>query len=168
MRARTIRAYVALGANLGDPQLQVRHAMDALDRIDGTRVERCSSLYRSAPVGITDQPEFINAVCAVSTELTAEQLLSALLRVERDAGRRRDGPRGGPRTLDLDLLLYGTERHNDARLTLPHPRLHERAFVLYPLMEIAPSLVIPGLGAVSDLAQACSDQRIERLPSSER
>lgn len=159
----TERAYVALGANLGDPQLQVRRAMDALNRIDATRVERCSSLYRSAPVGITDQPEFINAVCAVRTELTAEQLLAALLRVEREAGRRRDGPCGGPRILDLDLLLYGSERHSGDRMTLPHPRLHERAFVLYPLREIAPSLVIPGRGAVSELARACSDQRVERL-----
>jgi len=157
-----VHAFVALGANLGDPQAQVRAGAQALGQLPGTSVICCSSLYRSAPVGMTEQPDFINAVCEIETGLGAPALMQALLEIERAHGRRRDRP-GGPRTLDLNLLPYGDETRHEPGLTLPHPRLHERAFVLYPLHEIAPTLVIPGRGRVADLLPACAGQGIERL-----
>ena len=157
-----MRAYVALGSNLDDPAAQVRAGAQALGKLPGTRLVRCSSLYRTAPVGITEQPDFINAVCAVDTGLPAATLMQALLDIERAHGRQRDIP-GGPRTLDLDLLLYGELVCHEPGLTLPHPRLHERAFVLYPLSEIAPGLSIPGRGQVEILRAGCAGQAIERL-----
>lgn len=158
--------YVGLGANLADPVAQVRAGMTALGRLPDTRLERCSSLYRSAPVGVTDQPDFINAVCRLRTRLAPEALMQRLFGIERDAGReRRGGEPGGPRTLDLDLLLYDQRALRTPELTLPHPRLHERAFVLYPLIELAPELVIPGHGRAADLLAACTGQRVERLES---
>lgn len=157
-----MRAYVALGSNLDDPVAQVRAGARDLGKLSGTRLVRCSSLYRTAPVGVTGQPDFINAVCAVDTGLPAGTLLQALLDIERAHGRQRDIP-GGPRTLDLDLLLYGDLVRHEPGLTLPHPRLHERAFVLYPLSEIAPGLCIPGHGQVETLRAGCAGQAIERL-----
>jgi 2-amino-4-hydroxy-6-hydroxymethyldihydropteridine diphosphokinase len=157
-----VRAYVALGSNLNDPAAQVRAGVEALGKLPGTRLLCCSSLYRTAPVGVTDQPDFINAVCAVDSALPPSTLMQALLNIERAHGRQRDIP-GGPRTLDLDLLLYGDQACLGPDLTLPHPRLHERAFVLYPLSEIAPGLVIPGHGPVEALLAACAGQAIERL-----
>ena len=174
-----MRAYVALGSNLDDPAAQVRAGAQALGKLPGTRLVCCSSLYRTAPVGITDQPDFINAVCAADTSLPANALMQALLDIERAHGRQRDIPTamdggsagnagavfrpGGPRTLDLDLLLYGELVCHEPGLTLPHPRLHERAFVLYPLSEIAPGLSIPGRGQVEILRAGCAGQAIERL-----
>lgn len=155
-------AYIALGANLGRPEDTVCAALAALAGLPCSRPLRASSLYRTAPVGLTDQPDFINAVLALETALTAEALLDALLAIEADFGRRRS-VRNAARTLDLDLLLHGETRCDAARLTLPHPRLHERAFVLAPLAEIAPELVIPGHGPVRTLLAACAGQRIERL-----
>lgn len=157
-----MHAYVALGSNLNDPIAQVRRGARALDKLPDTRARRCSSLYRTAPVGITAQPDFINAVCEIDTELPAQDLLHALLAIEQTQGRIRDIP-GGPRTLDLDLLLYGDLVCHTAGLTLPHPRLHERAFVLYPLSELSPGLNIPGRGRVDKLLAACVGQAIERL-----
>ena len=157
-----MRAYVALGSNLDDPAAQLRRGAHALDKLPGTRLVRGSSLYRSAPVGLADQPDFINAVCEIDTSLIAQDLMQALLKIETANGRVRDVP-GGPRTLDLDLLLYGEMVCHEAGLTLPHPRLHERAFVLYPLVEIAPGLSIPGRGRVEALLAACAGQAIERL-----
>lgn len=157
-----MRAFVALGSNLNDPASQVRSGAQALARLPDTQLLRCSSLYRTAPVGLTEQPEFINAVCALDTALHPRSLMQALLEIERAHGRTRDRP-GGPRTLDLDLLLYGDETFQEPGLTVPHPRLHERAFVLYPLQEIAPALVIPGRGRIEDLLPACAGQGIERL-----
>jgi 2-amino-4-hydroxy-6-hydroxymethyldihydropteridine diphosphokinase len=157
-----VRAFVALGANLNDPVAQVRAGAAALDRLPDTRRISCSSLYRTAPIGRTDQPEFINAVCEIETALPARDLMQALLVIEREHGRVRDVA-GGPRTLDLDLLLYGDRVVDEPGLTVPHPRLHERAFVLYPLQEIAPGLAIPGRGRVDDLAAGCAGQGIERL-----
>jgi 2-amino-4-hydroxy-6-hydroxymethyldihydropteridine diphosphokinase len=157
-----VRAFVALGANLNDPVAQVRAGAAALDRLPDTHRIACSSLYRTAPVGRTDQPDFINAVCAIETGLPARELMQALLEIERQHGRVRDIA-GGPRTLDLDLLLYGDSVLDEPGLTVPHPRLHERAFVLYPLQEIAPGLAIPGCGRVEDLAAGCAGQGIERL-----
>ncbi len=157
-----MRAYVALGSNLDDPAAQVRAGARALDKLPGTHLVRCSSLYRTAPVGVTDQPDFINAVCALDTSTPAGALMQALLDIERAHGRQRSIP-GGPRTLDLDLLLYGELTCHEPGLTLPHPRLHERAFVLYPLSEIAPGLGIPGHGRVETLLAGCAGQMIERL-----
>lgn len=157
-----MRAYVALGSNLNDPAAQLRSGARALGKLPGTRLVRGSSLYRSAPVGLADQPDFINAVCEIDTSLTAQDLMQALLETETANGRVRDVP-GGPRTLDLDLLLYGETVCHEAGLTLPHPRLHERAFVLYPLVDIAPGLSIPGRGRAEVLLAGCAGQTIERL-----
>lgn len=158
-------AYVALGANLGDPAAAVRAALAALARIDGARLVAASSLYRTAPVGLRDQPDFINAVAALdvdATVLPAPTFLARLFAIEAAFGRVRS-VKNAPRTLDLDLLLYGDARRDDPALTLPHPRLAERAFVLAPLAEIAPALEIAGLGRVADLLGGVAGQRIERL-----
>ena len=157
------RAYIGLGSNLDDPATQIRAGMTALARLAETRVEACSSLYRSAPVGRQDQPDFVNAVCRVRTGLAPVALMQNLLEIESAQGRVRQGDKGGPRTLDLDLLLYGAEAIHSAALTVPHPRLHERAFVLYPLHEIEPDLVIPGRCALHELLSACAGQRVEKL-----
>ena len=157
-----MQVYVALGSNLDDPVAQVRAGAQALGKLPGTQLVCCSSLYRTAPVGVTEQPDFINAVCEADTSMPAGAFLRALLDIERAQGRQRDIP-GGPRTLDLDLLLYGELVSHEPGLTLPHPRLHERAFVLYPLSEIAPGLSIPGRGLVESLFAGCAGQAIERL-----
>lgn len=157
-----VRAFVALGSNLQDPAAQVRAGVRDLAGTPETRVVSASSLYRTAPVGLVEQPDFINAVCELETGLPAAGLLQALLEIERRHGRVRDIP-GGPRTLDLDLLLYGEQVCHETGLTLPHPRLHERAFVLYPLQEIAPGLDVPGRGRIEDLLAGCRGQTIERL-----
>jgi len=159
-----IRAYVALGANLGDPRATISAALTALADIAATAVVARSSLYQTAPVGLKHQPDFINAVAAVDTALTPLALLEALFALEARFGRSRSLP-NAPRTLDLDLLLHGDTLVVGARLTLPHPRLHERAFVLAPLAEIAPCCEIPGRGSVTDLLEGCRDQRIVRLAS---
>lgn len=148
-------AFVAIGGNLGDARATVLRAMDDLDALPQTRVGARSSLYRSAPVDATG-PDFINAVVAIDTALTPHELLAALQRIELDAGRERPY-RNAPRTLDLDLLLYGDEVLDTPLLTLPHPRMTQRAFVLRPLAEIAPGRVSP-----EALAQV-ADQPIARL-----
>ena len=163
------RCYVALGANLGEPIATVRAAISALRELPGAQLVSASSLYRTAPVGLKHQPDFINAVVAIDGVLPAptdaKALLQALFRIEEKFGRQREpsGARNLARTLDLDLLLYGNQISDDPALTLPHPRMHERAFVLAPLAEIAPELMIPGRGSVKDLLAQCSDQRITRL-----
>ncbi len=143
-------AFVGLGSNLADPLVQVRQALMELESIPGTRVTARSSLYRTSPVGYLEQPDFINAVASVQSTLRPQALLSALLAIENRHGRRR-AMRDAPRTLDLDLLLYGEEVLEEHGLTLPHPRLHERAFVLAPLAEIAPGAMVPGRGLVQEL-----------------
>ncbi len=155
-------AYVALGANLGNPAATVLAAIGALANLDQSRVVHTSSLYRSAPVGITAQPEFINAVAALETTLAPEALLDALLEVEQRFGRTR-AEKNGPRTLDLDLLLYNQLELDLPRLTLPHPRLHLRAFVLLPLAEIAPNLHLPKRGTIAAWLPAVANQGISRL-----
>jgi 2-amino-4-hydroxy-6-hydroxymethyldihydropteridine diphosphokinase len=157
------RAYIGLGSNLDEPATQIRAGMAALARLAETRVEACSSLYRSAPVGRQDQPDFVNAVCRVRTGLAPAALMHDLLEIESRHGRERRGEKGGPRTLDLDLLLYGHEAIHSAALTVPHPRLHERAFVLYPLSELEPDLVIPGHGSVRELLAGCAGQRVQKM-----
>lgn len=155
-------AYVALGANLDDPAATVRAAFAALANLPDSRIVHCSSLYRTAPVGLADQPEFINAVAELETALAPEALLDALLEIEQRFGRIRT-ERNGPRTLDLDLLLYDDQCVDLPRLTLPHPRLHLRAFVLQPLAEIAPDLEIPGRGTVAAWLPAVATQGIVKL-----
>ncbi len=155
-------AYVALGANIGEPARTVRAAFDALAGLAGVRLAAASSLYRTAPVGLTDQPDFINAVACLETDLAPEALLAALFAVEARFGRRR-GAKNGPRSLDLDLLLYDDRVLHVPGLTLPHPRLHLRAFVLAPLAEIAPGLALPGRGTVAAWLPAVALQAIERL-----
>jgi len=155
-------AYVALGANIGDPAATVVSALAALAGLPESRVLRTSPLYRTAPVGLRNQPDFINAAAALETALGAEVLLDALLDLEVRFGRRRRD-RNGPRTLDLDLLLYDDSEIDLPRLTLPHPRLHLRAFVLRPLAEIAPDLTIPGRGSVAAWLPAVATQGIVRL-----
>jgi len=156
------RAYIGIGANLGDAVRQVREAIDALDRLPHTRLAAASSLYRTAPVGYLDQPDFINAVAAVDTELDPYALLAALHEVEQRFGRERPF-KDAPRTLDLDVLLYDDRVSADPVLTLPHPRMHERAFVLAPLTEIAGDCVIPGRGPASEWLARCTGQAIARL-----
>jgi len=155
-------AYLALGSNLDDPAAQVKSAMTALEALPLTRVLKCSSLYRSAPVGYLDQPDFINAVVQVETGLAPHALLDAMLALEQARGRTREFA-NAPRTLDLDLLLYDDRVLHEHGLTLPHPQMHRRAFVLQPLLEIAPDCMIPGLGAAADAAEHCIDQQLEKL-----
>ena len=155
-------AYVALGANLGDPAATLRAAFGALANLPESRVVRCSSLYRTAPVGNIQQPEFINAVAKLETTLAPESLLDALLEIETRFGRLR-AEKNGPRTLDLDLLLYNNQQMDLPRLSLPHPRLHLRAFVLYPLAEIAPELQLPGRGSLAAWLPAVAIQGIAKL-----
>jgi len=155
-------AYVGLGSNLEDPLSQIRQALVQLDSIPGTRVVARSSFYRTAPVGLLEQPDFINAVASVQTTLKPQALLAALFAVENRQGRRRT-IRNAPRTLDLDLLLYGEKIFDIEGLTLPHPRLHERAFVLAPLAEIAPGTIIPGRGRVEDLLARVDCNGVNRI-----
>jgi 2-amino-4-hydroxy-6-hydroxymethyldihydropteridine diphosphokinase len=145
------RAYVGLGANLGDREATIRQALELLAGEDGIEVLAVSTLRETDPVGVEDQPRFLNGAAALETTLRPGALLEVLLGVERVLGRVRDGVRFGPRTIDLDLLLYDDETVDDLGLTVPHPRLHERRFALEPLAELAPGLAIPGRGRVSDL-----------------
>ena len=139
-------AYVSLGSNLGEREVTIRRAAELIG------ATRLSSLRETEPWGFENQPRFVNAAATVETELSARELLDVLLAVERDLGRDRgSGPRYGPRTIDLDLLLYGSEKSDLPALQLPHPRLHERLFVLLPLAELAPDLVVPGKETVADL-----------------
>ncbi len=155
-------AFVGLGSNLTDPVVQVSRALDALGNLPQTRVVRRSSLYRSAPVDYLEQPDFINAVAQLETELLPRALLDELLALEHECGRTREF-RNAPRTLDLDALLYDDLVHHEHGLTIPHPQMHLRAFVLQPLLEIAPDCVIPGIGTASEAALLCAGQTLERL-----
>jgi 2-amino-4-hydroxy-6-hydroxymethyldihydropteridine diphosphokinase len=156
------RAFIALGSNLQDPVAQVQCAFTEIAGLPGTTLMRHSSLYRTAPVGYDNQPDFINAAAEISTTLEPEHLLSALLSLETRHGRERPFP-NAPRVLDLDLLLYDDLTMATPELTLPHPRITDRGFVLLPLAEIAPEMEIPGKGRVSDLAAQCPDQGVEKL-----
>lgn len=161
------RAYIALGANLADPVTQLQAALARLQQIPGITLAQCSSFYRTAPIGLAGQPDFINAVAALNTTLSPLQLLTTLLQVEQEFGRVRL-QKNGPRTLDLDLLLYDdlvlTYREpSEPELILPHPRLHLRAFVLVPLAEIAPDLPLPERGSVTAWLPAVANQDIHKL-----
>jgi len=156
------RAFIGLGANLGDPRRQIRAALAALEKIPATRLTGQSSFYLSAPLGYTAQPDFVNAVAQIRTELAPRALLNALLEIERSLGRSRSHA-NAPRTLDLDLLLYDGTVIDEPGLRVPHPRMHTRAFVLAPLAEIAPGIDIPGQGPIAPLLAACAGQAIEKL-----
>lgn len=155
-------AYVGLGSNLDDPERQVNRAFDLLENIESTSLVARSSLYRSAPFGSVAQPDFINAVACLRSRLEPRALLNELHDIERSSGRKR-GVRWGPRTLDLDLLAFGDQEIDQPGITLPHPGIAERNFVLLPLIEIAPTLVIPGLGCVSDVAVERDEPKISRI-----
>ena len=155
--------YLGIGSNLNNPLAQVRQAFAALQSMPDSRLVAQSSLYRSTPMGPAGQPEYINAVACVETRLSADALLDVLQAIESAQGRVRSGERWGPRTLDLDVLLYGDEIISSVRLTVPHPGLQQRNFVLYPLHELAPQLQIPGLGDLGVLVAHCSANGLERI-----
>lgn len=154
-------AYVGIGANLGDARANVRDALARLDAYPGCRVAKASGCWRTAPIDSSGD-DYINAVAAVDTDLDAHALLAALMDIEQAHGRERPY-RNAPRTLDLDVLLYGDATIATPTLTVPHPRMHERAFVLAPLLEIAPEVVIPGRGPAADFLPGVADQAIVKL-----
>lgn len=157
-------AFVGLGGNLGDAVATLRSAVQALAGLPETRLLKASSLYRTPAWGLEQQADFINGVALLETRLQARRLLEALLSVERDFGRERGGElRWGPRTLDLDLLLYGDAVIGEPGLQVPHPHLHERAFALVPLLEIAPDILIPGQGPARDALSSLDTSAIESL-----
>ncbi|RYE72695.1 MAG: 2-amino-4-hydroxy-6-hydroxymethyldihydropteridine diphosphokinase, partial [Oxalobacteraceae bacterium] len=153
--------YIGIGANLGDARGNVLDALARLARMDGGMLLHTSSMYRTAPIDSSGD-DYINAVACLDTSLTAQELLAALQAIEQAHGRERPY-HNAPRTLDLDLLLYGDETIATDTLSVPHPRMHERAFVIAPLLEIAPDIVIPGHGAARDFAQLVAGQTIARL-----
>lgn len=163
MSSVLVRAYVAFGANLGEPHAALANALHALAALPDTCVVAHSSCYRTAPVGVAgEQPDYINAVIALDTGFAPRPLLDALLAIEAAGGRTRHAHQA-PRTMDLDLLLHGDAVIDEDGLILPHPRMHQRAFVLHPLAEIAPALVIPGIGPIAALLPAVAGQAISRL-----
>jgi 2-amino-4-hydroxy-6-hydroxymethyldihydropteridine diphosphokinase len=145
------RAFVGLGANLGPKEVTLLRAVDLLGAEPGVEVLALSQLRETDPVGVVDQPQFLNGAVAIETTLSPRELLDVLLRIERELGRVRDGRRWGPRTIDLDLLLYEGEVVDEPGLRVPHPHLHERRFALEPLVELDPELEVPGRGPISDL-----------------
>lgn len=161
--SESVVAYIGLGSNLADPKGQIKAARIALSRLPETRELAFSALYRNPPVGPAGQPDYVNAVMAVETRLDAESLLAELQRIEAEQGRVRTGERWGARTLDLDLLLYGQRQITTPTLTVPHPGIAERAFVVYPLLELAPDLEIPGLGLLRELTSRISSASLTRL-----
>lgn len=160
---RTV-AFVGLGANLGEPLVTLREALRELDSLEDTRLLRASRLYRTAAWGVEAQPDFVNAVAMVETGLGARELLDALLSIERAHRRDRSREtRWGPRTLDMDLLVFGDEDIDEPGLRVPHPHIQERAFVLVPMAEIAPDAVLSGAGRVRELAAAMAGEGIEAI-----
>ncbi|TRX72923.1 2-amino-4-hydroxy-6-hydroxymethyldihydropteridine diphosphokinase [Pseudomonas mangiferae] len=159
----TVCAYIGLGSNLADPHGQLRAALDALGCLPQTRLAAVSSLYASDPLGPPDQPRYVNAVAALETELAPLALLDALQAIETEQGRVRKDQRWGPRTLDLDILLYGELAQDTPRLTVPHYHMHARAFVLYPLADIAPDLHLPDGRSLQRLLEDCPFVGLERL-----
>ena len=154
------QVFIALGSNLEDPLSQVRRGIMLLAGLEHSRLVKRSSLYRTAPIGHIDQPDFINAVVQMETSLTPYHLLDALLEIEHVCGRVRTFP-NAPRILDLDILLFENLQYNDTKLVLPHPRMHERVFVLRPLLEIVTDCVIPGKGTATACLAACTEQSLE-------
>ncbi len=161
------QAYIGLGSNLDDPRAQVLGAWERLGTLPDTRLVLRSALYRSRPFGPVSQPDFVNAVGGLLTQLQPEALLAALQALETTLGRRRDGPRWGPRRIDLDLLLFGGQRRAGPDLVLPHAGIVERNFVLYPLADIAPDLDVPGLGPVTELKARLAPEGLWRIEPEE-
>jgi len=161
--AHWVPAYIGLGSNLGDPAARVERAVAQLADLADTRLVLLSPLYRNPPLAGMDQPDYINAVAVLLTRLAPLALLDALQGLEQAQGRRRDGERWGPRTLDLDLLVFGAYRISEPRLTVPHPGICERNFVLFPLFDVAPDLRVPGLGSVRQLRQAVDATGLIRI-----
>ena len=161
--ARWLPAYVGVGSNLSQPHMQVNRALDALAQLPATRLVLRSPLYRTPPFGELPQPEFINAAAALLTQLSPEDLLAELRQLEKQLGREPPRERWGPRLIDLDLLAVGTEQRATATLTLPHPGIAERDFVLYPLADIAPDLEVPGLGRVARLRERVTNRGVSLL-----
>ncbi len=155
-------AFVGLGSNLGESCEQLHRAIADISGLPDTRLQAKSGFYRSAPVGYLDQPDFVNAVVRIETSLTPQLLLSALLEIERHHGRERTF-QNAPRTLDLDVLLYDNVQMHEHGLTIPHPQMHRRAFVLQPLLEIEPDCMIPLVGSAQQAMRECGDQVLERL-----
>ncbi len=163
MHGQPTTAYLGLGSNLCEPRRQLKLALDAIAVLPGLDLQRVSRLVCSSPQGtVLDQPDFINAVCEITTTLQAKALLNQLLVLEKRLGRVRL-IQDGPRIIDLDLLLFGQQTIDENVLILPHPRLHLRRFVLEPLLDIAPDIVIPGLGLARDLLSACENQQLSWL-----
>lgn len=160
-------AYIGIGSNLGCPLERVRRARDALAGLPKSRLLAISPFYRNPAVGPGEQPDFVNAVAALETHLDPHELLDALLAIEAGEGRIRGSVRWQPRTLDLDLLLYGDRAIRDDRLTVPHPHIQERAFVLKPLLDLAPALEIPGIGPVAELLAHLPGASLTRLDDRE-
>ncbi len=161
---RWVAAWIGIGSNLQNPPVQVHQALVALRALPSTRFGRASSLYANPPMGPAGQPDYVNAVAGVLTQLGARELLAALQAIERSAGRKRGvGPRWGPRVLDLDLLTYGQRRIDEPGLTVPHPGIAERNFVLLPLLEVAPGLLIPGLAPLAELAASIDRGSLRQL-----
>ena len=155
-------AFIGLGSNLEDPRGQLLRAFAEIELLPDTRLVARSSLYRSAPLGYPDQPEFVNAVAKIATALMPQALLQALLEIEHRHGRERIF-RNAPRTLDMDVLLYDDKQLHEHGLTIPHPQMHLRAFVLQPLLEIAPDAGIPGIGRAAMAIEGCKDQVLEMI-----
>lgn len=158
-----VRAFIALGANLGSPVEQLQRALQQIGQLPGIRLVRVSGFYASAAVGYTDQPDFVNAVAELETSLGARELLDALLVTESALGRVRTFL-NAPRTIDLDVILYGDACIDEPGLIIPHPRMHQRAFVLRPLTEIAPQVEIPGLGLAAAFLPQVAEQALSRMP----
>ena len=157
------RVYIGLGSNLAEPVQQLQAALAAIGQLPHCRLVAVSSLYASDPLGPPDQPRYVNAVAALDCELTPLELLDALQAIEREQGRVRKAERWGPRTLDLDILLFGDLQLDEERLSVPHYHMHARAFVLYPLAEIAPDLVLPDGQPLQTLLASCPFEGLERL-----
>lgn len=161
-----LRCYIGLGANLDQPVVQLQQAVETLKQLPDTTLVVVSGFYGSKPMGPQDQPDYVNAVAAIDTTLTPEQLLDALQQIEQQQGRKRKAERWGPRTLDLDILLYGNQVIASERLTVPHYGLRVREFVLYPLYEIAPQLNLPDGTVLSSLLAQVSQNGLQKLHSS--
>lgn len=159
-----MRCFIGLGSNLENPQQQINTAIEDINTVENVKVVQRSSLYRSPPMGPQDQPDYINAVIEIETDLLAHDLLDELQTIEQQHGRVRKR-HWGERTLDLDILLYGQQVITDDRLTVPHPGIAERAFVIYPLAEIAADWTVPGKGQVTRLVQDCPADGLEKLES---
>ena len=161
-----IEVYIGLGSNLSLPEKQIQAACTSLAALPNTELLKCSSLYQSRPMGPQDQPDYVNAVALIKTELSPETLLKHTQLIENQQGRTRKANRWGPRTLDLDILLYGKQQIDTECLSVPHPGMQQREFVLYPLIEIAADLILPSGEKLSDLVRACPINGLQKMPHS--